>query len=121
MPPATGDVHQVCGPISTGGLGTRELNNARFALAIERAQANGLLVFNQLPFQEALVRLSRYPEPGYNELNLEEFYGPIFACGHVRRVLFLSDWQTSRGARWERERAAEHAITIDEYPEHWLA
>lgn len=116
--------HQVvtiCGPMSTGGLGNIEANMHRFRQAIDAAQDNGLVVFNQVPFQEAIVRITGYKEGSEYCMDiLEIFYRNIFESGYISKTLFLPGWQSSRGASWERELVTSLGIPAEEYPIEWL-
>jgi len=115
------EVVQICGPMSTGGFGTLDQNMARFRVAIKQAQQNGLLVFNQIPFQGVIIRVSDHHRSlTYDMAILEVFYRKIFECGHVSRTLFLPGWESSRGARWEREFASSLGIPTEDYPHRWL-
>jgi hypothetical protein len=116
------EIVQICGPMSTGGLGNLSANMARFQLAIVRAQSQGLLVFDQIPFQNAIIRLSGFEEGrrSYNHDILEIFYRRIFESGHVRRTLFLPGWEGSVGATWERKLVSDLGLVVVEYPEEWL-
>ncbi len=116
------EIVQICGPMSTGGLGNLADNMARFQLAIERAFANGLLVFDQLPFQEVIIRLSGFQEgrSNYNWDILEIFYKRIFESGYVRRTLFIPGWGGSTGASWERQMVTKLGLIVEEYPIEWL-
>ena len=112
---------QICGPLTTGGLGNLEANSARFERAIEIARERGLTVFNQMPFQEAIVRLSKHAYSDEYDMDiLEIFYRKIFECGHVATALFLPDWESSRGASWERGVVSSLGIRVEEYPLAWL-
>lgn len=113
---------EICGPISTGGLGSLEKNLARFENAIEKAIKNGLQVFNQAPFEVAIKRLSdKYPKTdGYCMSILDIFYRKVFESGYIKIALFLPDWQSSRGATWERKTVSDLGIEIREYPLEWL-
>lgn len=112
---------QVCGPMSTGGLGSLEKNMERFAHAIGALQDRGFLVFNQIPFQGAIVRLTDHHAGGEYCIDiLEVFYRKIFECRHISRAMFLPGWESSTGARWEREFVAARGIPVDEFPERWL-
>ncbi len=116
-------VVQICGPMSTGGLGDFRKNMARFERAISRACEHGLMVFNQLPFQNAIIRIVGFDESRSTEYCmdiLEVFYKRIFISGHIKKTLFLPDWQSSRGAVWERQIVAELGICIEDYPVEWL-
>lgn len=114
-------VVQICGPMSTGGLGSTKLNMERFRLAVKRAAAQGLIVFDQLPFQEAIIRITEYREGGeYCTAILEVLYRRIFESGHVDKAFFLPGWQGSVGASWERKHLTKLGIPIEEYPMKWL-
>lgn len=113
---------QICGPISTGGLGDIKKNINRFKKSIEIARKKGLKVFDQTPFEESIARLShKYKQvDGYCIDILEIFYRRIFESKLVDKVLFLPDWQSSKGARWEREVTAGLGMMIEDYPIEWL-
>lgn len=112
---------QICGPMSTGGLGSLELNMFRFNRAIDVAQNNGIIVFNQVPFQEAMIRIAEQRKiKGYFMDILEVFYRQVFESGLIKKGLFLPDWQSSVGASWERELMLELGIIVEEYPSEWL-
>ena len=113
-------VVQVCGPISTGGTGSRELNCQVFALAIEYLKKKGLTVFDQMPFQDQMVGMSkRYAEKNngaYDQSLLEEFYRPLFQSGFITETHFLPGWEDSTGAKWERELITSLGIPIQDFP-----
>ncbi len=113
---------QICGPISTGGLGSLEKNLTRFEKAIKTATKNGLQVFNQAPFEDTIRRIStKYPKTnGYCMPILDVFYKKVFESGYIKTALFLPDWQGSKGATWERELVTSLGIEVKEYPEAWL-
>ncbi len=113
---------EICGPISTGGLGSLEKNLERIKRAIETANKNGLQVFDLIPFESAISRLMiKYPKTdGYCLPILDVFYRKIFESGYISRALFLPDWQSSRGATWERNITKSLNIKIEEYREEWL-
>ncbi len=112
---------QVCGPLSTGGQGTLEGNTIRFQQAIAALQKRGHFVFNQLPFQPMMIRLAEAERAsGYCWPILEEFYAPIFRSRLITRVFFLSGWQSSTGATWEREMVAKCVIPIEDFPDEWF-
>jgi hypothetical protein len=114
---------QICGPISTGGSGDIRKNINRFKKSIEIARKKGLKVFDQTPFEESVARLSsKYKKvDGYCIDILEIFYRRIFESKLVGKVLFLPDWQSSRGARWEREITTKLGLIIEDYPIEWLS
>lgn len=93
---------QICGPISTGGKGSKEANIAEFNKAILFFSEKGENIFDQIPFQSAMEKLSKNVE-GYDERILTEFYLPLFESGKVTTFKFLPGWKSSRGAKWERK------------------
>ncbi len=98
-----GDVGFVCGPITTGGLGSFEKNLARFARTIDLLAARGYNVFTQVIFQEALLRL--YSDKSYCKGDihlLEEFYTPVFSSDRVTTQCFIPGSESSHGATWEK-------------------
>lgn len=105
-------VSMVCGPISTGGLGSIEMNLVRFSGAIELLAGCNVNVFTQMPFEEAMRRIRGSGLPYKNGLTLlETFYYPIFSSGRVERLCFLPDWKSSLGTQWEHDRAEELKLT----------
>jgi hypothetical protein len=113
---------QICGPMTTGGLGSQEANMLRFKRAIVVAEHHGLAVFNQIYLEDAINRITGYKAGGEYFVDiLEILYRKIFESGYVNKVLFLPDWQSSVGACWERELLMKLGISIEEYPAEWLA
>jgi len=43
---------------------------------------------------------------------LEEFYLPIFKEKLIKKAWFIPGWESSQGARWEREKLAEFGAEI---------
>lgn len=112
----------VCGPISTGGLGSIPANLQRFALAIATLQESGRHIFSQMPYETALHRV-RDATAGigvYDMKLLEEFYLPLFESGHVARKFFIPGWQSSTGTTWERNYALRLGIQIIDLGEDLL-
>ena len=103
MPPR---VLMVCGPISTGGLGSIEKNLERFHVAIRILIMRGENIFSQMPFEHPIQQIRKIPgyEQGHEHL-LNSFYLPIFKSGRITRMCFLPDWHSSKGARWEFRQA----------------
>ena len=108
---------EVCGPMSTGGCGSLEENFRLYNYAVKMLESNGKIVFNPTPFQKTMERLSGHLKDGqYNMDILEVFYKGIFDSGYIKEVYFLPDWQSSKGASWERKTVADFGIKISEYP-----
>ena len=96
---------QICGPISTGGRGSREENLRVFSRVIERVKANGFIVFDQMPFEDDVIRIYT-ADPSLRGLALlEQFYEPIFRSGFIDMLMFAASSKDSFGANWEREKA----------------
>ncbi len=111
---------QICGPMSTGGLGNLEANMKVFQLAILEARKRGCAVFDQVLFQEAMIRIADWkPHKPYCQDILDVFYRGIFHSRMVKHTLFLPGWKTSRGSVWERKMLTLLSIPTEEYPEEW--
>jgi len=106
-------VAQVCGPISTGGRGSLLENLVAFNEAIVFLQAEGKIIFDQMPFEASMQRIKSTLQPGeYATSLLTDFYLPIFKSGLIKMMYFLPDWQSSKGASWEHEEAQKLGIEI---------
>ncbi|MDB5254151.1 MAG: hypothetical protein JWL80_217 [Parcubacteria group bacterium] len=115
------EIIQVCGPISSGGLGDPELNKLRLEAAIRMAGEQGYHVFNQMPFETAIVRImQKYPPGQYCTEVLEVFYRTIFESGYIRRCFFVPNWHTSFGAKWERRACVRLGILLKDIPDSWF-
>ena len=105
-------IAMLSGPVTTGGKGSRTENLIVFSRAIQQVTADGLLVFNQMPFENDLGRIFK-SDPKRQELRLlEEFYLPIFKTRSISLLCFLPGWKSSVGARWEHEQAKKLSIPI---------
>ena len=101
----------VCGPISAaGGTKSVEKNMQIFQSHIEFLENRGLKIFNQLPFEQTVWRLTA---SGKNEGNiLENFYLPLFKSGVFHIFYFIPGWESSFGASWEFRKAQKLELTI---------
>ncbi|MDP3963913.1 MAG: hypothetical protein Q8Q39_05460 [bacterium] len=106
------DIEMVCGPITTGGQGSPEENLIVLGRHIKRRQQAGKIVFVQLLFEEALWRIRKNPLNSEDRL-LNEFYLPLFEKGLIRRLVFVPNWETSNGARWEHRQAERLGLQIE--------
>ncbi|MBI2474242.1 MAG: DUF4406 domain-containing protein [Candidatus Taylorbacteria bacterium] len=103
-------VSMVSGPMTTGGASFEE-NLKKFGKVIEKLDKEGKTIFNQLPFQNIMLRLyNAWTGPGYCMPLLTDFYQPIFKSGLVKTVYFIPGWEKSFGASWEHEQAKELGI-----------
>lgn len=105
---------QLSGPVTTGGKGSIEENLRVLAQATKILQEKGYRVFDISVFHEALLRLEHQTRKGdaYCLEMLEIFFRGIFESGYISKVFFLPDWESSTGARWERECVAKQGIEI---------
>lgn len=111
----------VLGPVSTGGLGSREKNSRALALAVEALREREHNIFNIVSLQQyldPLIASSHKPEKGAYQMDILDifFYG-IYNSKLIQEAYFLPLWETSTGARWEREHMPQFGIQIREYPE----
>ena len=115
-----GPLVQICGPISTGGLGDRERNLKRLSKYVDACHMQGFGVFNQLHFEGIVKRFS--PDHGpqsYDPTILPNFYEPVLRQGFITRLYFLPDWETSEGAKYERRLGERFKIEMQNYPREW--
>jgi hypothetical protein len=117
----------VSGPISTGGRGSIETNLKVFSETIVLLQKNGRPIFNQMPYEDQIflfrkrwwegdpARTGKYYMP-----ILEDFYLPIFEQRMLNKAWFIPGWESSFGARWERERLVEIGVEICDLDNKWV-
>jgi hypothetical protein len=104
---------QVCGPIANGGLGSIEKNLNFFNKTIIGLQAQGLNIFDQMPFEEPIQRLKLNFVPGeWVDSIQNDFYLPIFKSGKISALYFINGWEHSGGSVWEHKKAKELGIEI---------
>ncbi|MEK7185543.1 MAG: hypothetical protein AAB726_02905 [Patescibacteria group bacterium] len=115
-------IFQVCGPMSTGGLGCREKNLAVFFECVEELRNRGFSVFDQIPLQlgfDRLVEEWKKTNEGYCVPILTAVYWRIFRSGFVKTAFFLPDWRTSWGTKWERRVVVRCGLDVCEFPPDW--
>lgn len=115
-----GKVSIVCGPITTGGRGSAEENVKAMKAVIKHLVERGFVVFDQFPFEGTLWTLKdewvKNGGVGYCMPILEEFYKPLYASGFIIEAHFLPGWESSFGARWERDLLTDLKIQIVDFP-----
>lgn len=106
----------VCGPISSGGLGSVAANLERFEKAIRYVRSSGIAVLHQLTLEKEIARMCSTPyyKDGLQLLN--GVYRPVFDSELVPLRFFIPEWHTSFGARWEREQASRPGRWIFDIP-----
>jgi len=105
-------VSMVCGPITSGGRGSREENIKVFKKTIEELSNKNITIFSQMPFEGPMWRIQKTDYYKGNYHILEAFYLPIFESGLVKRFYFIPGWRLSFGAAWEHRQAKRLGIEI---------
>lgn len=106
-------IAQVCGPISTGGVGNIEGNLVVFDATIDYLITQGHNVFDQVPFERPVFRIiGENRGTVTNNRLLNEFYLPIFESGNVSILYFIHGWESSEGANWEHRQAERLGMKI---------
>lgn len=103
-------VVMVSGPISTGGKGTVEENTRAFADAIRLVRVSGKTIFNQLAFEDKFLEFSKQSTMAYFTPILDDFFLPLLKSGKIKQIIFMKDWQSSTGSRWEYVTAGQLGI-----------
>jgi hypothetical protein len=111
----------VCGPISTGGLGHIDKNLKVFRATIQKLCKLGHSVFDLVPYEDAIKRIRDDLEARHSftkeqseDIILYGFYLPLFESGLIKRLAFMPGWDKSRGASWERKIASWLGIPIED-------
>lgn len=107
-----GKAAMVCGPITTGGYGDINKNLLLFKETIKRLQNDGVLIFSQMPFEKKMQEIKEIDHCKGGLHLLESFYQPIFESEFVDTLIFLPNWKSSLGARWEHDQAIRLGLKI---------
>jgi hypothetical protein len=110
-------VARVSGPLTSGGYGFAE-NTRRFALAQARLRAEGYTVFDYFGEGYDERQLVALDLPW--EVVMEYYHRPILETKLITTVFMLPRWETSNGARFERELAEALGLEIRELAEGWV-
>lgn len=116
----------VCGPISTGGRGSVEANFQVFSATIARLKQEGRPIFSQVPYEERIFFRNRWraEDPAraneYHMPILEDFYLPLISSGLIKKCWFIPGWESSFGARWEREHLIQYGADICDLTDDWI-
>jgi hypothetical protein len=108
-------IAQVCGPISTGGLGSLEANLNIFNQTIKDLQNKGLNIFDQMPFEEKMKEIKEKiikSNQEYSQEIIRDFYEPLFSLGMIKTFYFIPGWESSTGANMEHDLALKYKIEI---------
>lgn len=96
----------VCGPLTTGGLGSLEANTEEFKRRIGQLQQQGENIFNQMPFEPRMQKIKKTPyyDPTRDHL-LEAFYGGLFKKERLKTLFIIPPGEKmSYGLNWEIKR-----------------
>ncbi|MGV8141707.1 MAG: hypothetical protein ACP5NW_04685 [Candidatus Woesearchaeota archaeon] len=113
----------VCGPISTGGLGNIAQNLRIFDEVIIKLADEGHNIFNQMPFEKPIQALREKYSTDIKEQNqiiLDRFYLTIYNSGLITKMFFIHGWESSHGAKWERNIAQNRGIETIDLPKDFL-
>lgn len=106
-------IGQVCGPITTGGIGSIEFNLEYLNYNICELQEKGIHLFDQMPYEETFHRIiNNQSEVEKSESILEDFYKPLFIQKKIKTLYFVKGWESSYGANWEYQKAKELGIDV---------
>lgn len=111
-------IGQVCGPITTGGLGSTRKNIQLFRRIIKKI-GRKYNIFDQMPFEEHFQRIIKTKHFKNENQLLQEFYFPIFNSGFVETLYFVYGWETSFGARWEKKQGKRLGLKIVFLPKNF--
>lgn len=100
---------QVCGPVSTGGTDNVNLNLKKLEEHILFFSEKSLPVFNQLKYEKEFSIILKDTK-GYDFDLLNYFYLPILRSGLIKLLVFIDGWETSVGAKWEKNIAEALSI-----------
>ncbi len=84
---------------------------------IDKLMEKGLNIFDQMPFEYPMFRISERNSNRYDYRLLDEFYLPIFERGRIKTFHFIPRWETSYGTRWEHEQAVRLNIRRSYLPD----
>lgn len=119
--------HIVCGPISTGGRGNPEDNLKVFSTTIQLLKENGYPIFSQMPYEERIFHFrNQWWEENPDKHGeyfmpiLEDFYLPLFRTKMIDIAWFIPGWESSFGARWERQQLLNHGARFMDLSEEWV-
>lgn len=114
-------ISQVCGPISTGGLGNIAENLKVFEAALGYLISQGVTVFDPMPFENHFFHLLERGQGSRNNNQLlTEFYLPIFNSRLISRLYFIHGWETSEGATWEHGLSQRLRLEINYLPQDFM-
>lgn len=97
----------VCGPITSGGFGSKDKNLQAFIQTIDALTGMDFPIFNQVLYEPALWQLTDTAQKAgadFSEMHpiLEDFYRPLFMTRRFKAAWFIPGWESSKGATWER-------------------
>ncbi len=111
-------VVRVCGPLTSGGYGYNE-NLRRFRIAEERLKHEGQIVFDYFKGNSDEIMIKDAGIPWTDVM--EYYHKPILASQLIKKAYFMPKWETSNGAKWEREFISKSTtIEIAELSDEWF-
>jgi hypothetical protein len=116
-------IGEVCGPASTGGLGSLQKNLEVIEKTTHKLADQGNSIFNWTPFEKRFQHLKNITgthTKEKNQLLLDGFYSHVFKSGYIKKFYFIHGWESSHGATWEHQMAKELGIEIVYLPKNFL-
>ncbi|MEK7630140.1 MAG: hypothetical protein AAB432_02030 [Patescibacteria group bacterium] len=111
---------QPSGPITTGGLGSKRKNMNRFVKTIRKMQADNFKVWNILPYEPAIDRLTKILKTTDSHWIMRDFYEPIILSELIDAMAFIDGWKGSKGARFENRLGKKRGLTMIYLPPHYV-
>ena len=113
-------IFELCGPITTGGVGSIQGNNDKMVRVVEKIRTMGHKVFAHTDYTKEILaiksELQKHNRFYYYDWDLlYDCFDPLFASGLLDGLIFLEDFESSTGARWEYDMALKYGIPIY----HW--
>ena len=89
------------------------LMSTLFNNTITQLQNNGLVVFDQMPFEIPMQILkNKFSKEKILKEMLNDFYIPIIESKMASTYYFIPNWESSSGSKWEHKKAKEFGIEI---------
>lgn len=111
--------HIVSGPISTGGVGSRDGNMVRIKWTNDQL-AKRFAIFDHSLFEDKIFELKRAwllsGGKNYCWPILDTVYSRIFESGCIVEMHLMPDWRSSIGSKWERQTCQQLGIKITDIP-----
>lgn len=118
-------IAQVCGPISTGGVGSIKCNLSILEKTISKVNSGKYTVFDQTGFEKPIQKMRQkqmesLSKEETNIILLEEFYGKVLESKKIETLFFIYGWESSKGSIWENKKAKKLGLERVYLPKYFL-